>query len=62
MELKPCPFCGSDKVDTAGSAYYGDWYVLCPACGAAGPAERTEEESKVGWNRRKRRKVGKQNG
>lgn len=36
-ELKPCPFCGSDKVEITESKYEGvsepQYYAYCPICG-----------------------------
>lgn len=33
--LKPCPFCGSDKVRVIGNEYF--MRVCCDACDVAGP-------------------------
>ncbi len=58
VELKPCPFCGSDRV----FAHKHFWHVvLCQHCGAEGPASKegetvSEAEAKAqaiaAWNRR----------
>ncbi|MDH7513529.1 MAG: Lar family restriction alleviation protein [Clostridiales bacterium] len=35
MKIKPCPFCGSDKVRVIGNDYF--MRVACDACNVAGP-------------------------
>ena len=54
--LKPCPFCGSDRLkinETATRAF-----VECKACKARGPKHESQWESKPyavhNWNVRKR--------
>lgn len=63
LELKPCPFCGSDSVElhpndiapggasmaTPGTAQYAH----CNGCGAEGPqSDVSEREAVDAWNRR----------
>ena len=53
MKLKPCPFCGSMKIEVIGDDKY---WIVCRSCGAEGPtpsclwdcAENAIEE----WNKR----------
>ena len=50
IKLKPCPFCGGNKL------YYlkGKFYVLeCAHCGARLGAYKTKEEAAEAWNTRK---------
>ena len=37
MELKPCPFCGSDNVSSEGVVESSKGQVHCHDCGASGP-------------------------
>ena len=52
-ELKPCPFCGSEKIniwncnDKSDSAW-----CQCESCLASTSVEETEEEAIEAWNRR----------
>ena len=51
-KLKPCPFCGSDKI-----AYSPlDGYVICTSCLASGPAFGGVKDNKIAsinyWNKR----------
>ncbi|MBQ8372714.1 MAG: Lar family restriction alleviation protein [Candidatus Methanomethylophilaceae archaeon] len=48
-ELKPCPFCGSEKVK-AWKDY--NWYVFCRDCNCCTPWRSTREEVTEMWNRR----------
>jgi len=50
-ELKPCPFCGSTKLDVVLDEIY---YVTCDteACGADGPYSANRERAIEKWNRR----------
>ncbi len=53
MNLKPCPFCGSDDLDVA-TADSADvlWSVWCEDCGAEGPNEPTVPAAEMSWNNR----------
>lgn len=56
MDLKPCPFCGSDMdgfvTGFDGSTHEsGHLFIECD-CGAMGPRGRTIEEAVAAWNRR----------
>lgn len=52
--LKPCPFCGSEKlsmcVDDIDEEFWG---VMCLACGGSiYPDKSSEKEAIEAWNRR----------
>ena len=51
--LKPCPFCGSTKIEADG---WGSKHTSGPACedcgGSAGDTSHTPEENIAAWNRR----------
>ena len=52
-ELKPCPFCGCDKVMTWHVGHRDlPWMVECTGCMAEGPWAKTEKEAMELWNRR----------
>ena len=51
IELKPCPFCGSDELDIWQNDA-GNYFVVCIGCGANGRDERKEEKAVEVWNRR----------
>ena len=63
-ELKPCPFCGSDKIQFLISGYFKPWdgagmnlwyRCACFECGTemdSGMAQTMKEAGKE-WNRRK---------
>jgi Lar family restriction alleviation protein len=44
--LKPCPFCGSEKVEVWNTAVY------CKDCLAEGPADYSIDGQIAAWNRR----------
>ena len=50
-ELKPCPFCGSDRVQILGRGSE-PYYVNCKACDAEGPVEYNETAAVKSWNTR----------
>jgi Lar family restriction alleviation protein len=55
LELKPCPFCGGDKVDIhvsgmSGVALY--YSVCCNECGSSGGLAEAKDEAIGLWNRR----------
>lgn len=49
-DLKPCPFCGSEEVATAGQYPY--LWMFCESCYAGGPYETDAEDAITAWNRR----------
>ena len=56
MELKHCPYCGSNKIITNGEddelGYY--YYIIeCENCGARTDKADDEEEAILLWNNRK---------
>ncbi len=51
MNLKHCPFCGSDNV-SLGPAMITGFEVWCDECGARGSKDRTEELAARYWNQR----------
>lgn len=48
--LKPCPFCGSDDLDTC--TRDGRPAIWCTACTATGAPGDTQEAAAEAWNRR----------
>ena len=54
-ELKPCPFCGGNKValTTFVSEFCINTYqVICCDCNCCGAPKRSEEKAIETWNRR----------
>lgn len=49
-ELKPCPFCGSERVNVAEIA--GNFFAVCGTCGAEGKQMATIGDAVGMWNRR----------
>lgn len=47
--LKPCPFCGSERVSICGRKTY---CVKCDHCGGSGGLFPTREGASAFWNRR----------
>ena len=47
-KLKPCPFCGSSRVEIVG--YFP--FVRCKGCGAETDNYDDKEEAAVAWNTR----------
>ena len=57
MELKPCPFCGSEKVDfilCAEQNYedHEEGFIYCHGCGFSSDIYLCEETAAKYWNRR----------
>ena len=50
--LRPCPFCGCDRV-RVDSEEDGAFFVRCPDCGAEGPVTLVAEHAKQEWNDRR---------
>ena len=48
-ELKACPFCGGEAVETHNGAFH---YVVCVKCYARSPRTLSQKEAKDKWNRR----------
>ena len=62
-ELKPCPFCGGNRVETLNALEEqpememigltkDNWNVLCHDCFGMGGTRRTATEAIEAWNRR----------
>lgn len=51
-ELKPCPFCGSKKLEVCYTVDYEERLVSCNDCDADGPMCSTREMAIEAWNRR----------
>lgn len=49
-ELKPCPFCGSDRISVQYLCFRP--YVICEKCHAQIPCYDNYARSKEAWNRR----------
>jgi len=59
-ELKPCPFCGNEKIvirtlSYSESGMFGAKSVCCLECCAEGGTQGTEKEARECWNRRAER-------
>lgn len=54
IELKPCPFCGSEAEPVkAHTSYKTPYVIVCKACGASvGNFAETKEKAIEAWNRR----------
>ena len=54
MELRNCPFCGSDKVDVITEDEYGYywWVGYCDDCQCFGPKAKMKPEAVEKWNDR----------
>ena len=52
--LKPCPFCGSNRIDILGTKKF---WIVCSECGCEGPAPATLHENietmVTAWNTRR---------
>lgn len=56
VTLRPCPFCGSQKLEPR-EEYVNEWislyFVRCNGCSAMGPLGYTMGHSLERWNKRK---------
>ena len=58
IELKPCPFCGSDNVEIYSPSINGKWVgyrsPVCNECHASirGIKFKTKRQAAAAWNRR----------
>lgn len=57
IELKPCPFCGSDNVAMRGSTIF---YIICKDCEASTNISYDRQEAADKWNRRHNEQEGQQ--
>lgn len=48
-QLKPCPFCGSEKVELESEGDGNNW-VECQFCATCGPMQETEADAIAAWN------------
>lgn len=51
IKLKPCPFCGSDRIQTA-TGDFARVFILCSGCGARMVSFGSMSECAALWNRR----------
>jgi Lar family restriction alleviation protein len=53
-ELKPCPFCGSERVEYESGYSYPEHHISCLGCGIAVffDVDWTEEQATTHWNTR----------
>jgi Lar family restriction alleviation protein len=51
IELRPCPFCGSEEVELA--YLINGWSVLCSGCLALGSPQHDAETAIEAWNLRR---------
>lgn len=51
VELKSCPFCGSEYISVPHNADINTW-ASCLACMADGPLGDTTQEAITAWNTR----------
>ena len=54
MELRPCPFCGSPRVEVTGT-----FAVECQDCGAKSKYHNTREQAVTAWTNRISMQAGK---
>ena len=56
VELKPCPFCGGDRIKImVRIPMHGElisYYVICAGCGARSAAHIEEQYAIEAWNKR----------
>lgn len=57
-EMKPCPFCGCDRIALSSVLNYGRaiYKFLCWKCGAVSGCSETKEGAVRLWNRRTRKR------
>ena len=51
-ELKPCPFCGSERILLRGIVWLNNYCITCPKCGAESGYKPTEQQAIDAWNKR----------
>jgi Lar family restriction alleviation protein len=53
-ELKACPFCGFEQVETTGARPLMQWYyyIYCNCCECRGPISPTKDRAAEAWNKR----------
>ena len=52
--LKPCPFCGSNKLEMVPAKIYPTFFIECLGCGAcSGGNYKTEKRTAEMWNTRR---------
>jgi Lar family restriction alleviation protein len=52
VELRPCPFCGGEDVNTYKSNNADIWYVACGKCGVRTEGDASQEMAIAAWNMR----------
>ena len=50
--LKPCPFCGCDKLELSKLVDDDEWFVSCTQCAVQQIADHTRERAIDKWNTR----------
>lgn len=55
LNLKPCPFCGSDDLDMYAGRYRDEYQIYCEECGGRVGFYKSREEAIEHWNRRSRK-------
>lgn len=51
-KLKPCPFCGYEKIDIEKFDDIGLFMAICPRCGAKSGILENHKRVAEAWNRR----------
>jgi Lar family restriction alleviation protein len=56
-EIKPCPFCGSDRIEEEnnGDGVHSYFWYICRSCNAETDGSKDITEARNMWNRRSSR-------
>ena len=52
IDIKPCPFCGSEDLFVDPGEYRTDYAIICARCGGRIGYFNTFEYAQEAWNRR----------
>ena len=55
--LKPCPFCGSVRLEAVHNSHYDDFTIVCRTCGVEGPTTPRLKWTQDAWNNREGEKA-----